>query len=257
METYTKKYNDTVTMAKRCLLFSKRNPDTLLTSIMLPALMMILFVSLFGKLISVGDISYVNYILPGVLLQCIGQCSSVTAIMINKDMTSGIVDRFCTLPIKKSAILNGHILEAFIRSSVTSVVVLLVALLMGFRPSIGSAGLCVFLILLFSSILTLSYAAMVVGIAASSAEGASALSAFVIILPYLSSGFVPIDTLPKIMRVFAEHQPMTPIINTMRNVLLGKNCELDTFMIALIWCIGLSIIFYFASVILFKKRTHK
>lgn len=112
MKSKTKRYNDTFTMAGRCLLLSKRNPDTFLTSIILPALMMLLFISLFGNLIQIEGISYVDFIVPGILLQCIAQGSSTTAIMVNKDVTSGIVTRFSTLPINKISILNGHILEA-------------------------------------------------------------------------------------------------------------------------------------------------
>ncbi len=177
--------------------------------------------------------------------------------MINKDITKGIVNRFCTLPIKQSSILNGHILEAFIRSIITSVVVLLVALLLGVRPSIKLINLSVFFILLFSSILALSYVAIVIGIVANSPEGASALSALVIILPYLSSGFVPTEMLPSIMRIFAQYQPMTPIIDMMRTALLDKPLDISTFIISLIWCIGLSIILYFISIVLFIKKMEK
>ncbi len=254
MEAKINKFNNTLTMARRCLILSKRNPDTILTSIMLPALMMLLFVSLYGNIINVGDTSYVNYIVPGVLLQCIGQCSSTTAIMMNKDTTSGIVNRFCTLPIKKISILNGHILEAVVRNILTSVIVLIAAMLVGFRPSADLMDWCIVFILLIGIILAMSWLSIIVGIAANSAEGASSLSALAIILPYLSSGFVPTETLPKIMRKFAESQPMTPIIETMRNALLGKPLEMDMFIIALLWCIGLFIIFYFISLALFKKR---
>ena len=170
MEIKLKRYNDTVTMAKRCFMLSKRNPDTLLTSIMLPALMMLLFVSLFGNLVHVGDTSYVNYIVPGVLLQCVGQCSSTTAIMMNKDVTSGIMNRFCTLPIKNLSILNGHILEALVRNLLTSVIVLLVAVLLGFRPSINLMDWGIVLILLAGIILALSWLSIAVGITANSAE---------------------------------------------------------------------------------------
>lgn len=257
MKTFNKRYIDTITMANRCLLFSKRNPDTLLTSIMLPALMMLLFVSLFGNLIDIGDISYVNYIIPGVVLQCIGQCSSVTAIMMNKDMSSGIADRFCTLPIKPASILNGHALEAAVRSMLTSAVVLVIALLLGVRPSVHLRDVVVFSALLLGSILSLSYIAIVVGILANSAEGASALSALVIILPYLSSGFVPTETLPKALRFFAQYQPMTPIIDTMRNALLGNDLQIDMFLAALLWCVGLSAVFYFAAALLFGRRARR
>ena len=257
MEIKLKRYNDTVTMAKRCFMLSKRNPDTLLTSIMLPALMMLLFVSLFGNLVHVGDTSYVNYIVPGVLLQCVGQCSSTTAIMMNKDVTSGIMNRFCTLHIKNLSILNGHILEALVRNLLTSVIVLLVAVLLGFRPSINLMDWGIVLILLAGIILALSWLSIAVGITANSAEGASALSALAIILPYLSSGFVPTETLPKVMRVFADYQPMTPIIDTMRNALLGNPLEIDVCIIALLWCVGLVVVFYFLSLVLFKNRMNK
>jgi ABC-2 type transport system permease protein len=254
MEAYVRRWKDTAVMAKRCLLCSRRNPDTLLTSIMLPALMMILFVSLFGSLIHIEGVSYVNYIVPGVLLQCIGQCSSVTAVMINKDMTSGIVNRFCTLPIKQSSILNGHILEAFLRSGLTSFVVLLVALLLGVRPSLEIFDLGVLFLLLSVSILAFSYGAAIVGITANSAEGASACSALMVILPYLSSGFAPAETLPPVMRVFAEYQPMTPVIDTMRNALAGKPLEVSGFIVSLLWCVGLSAVFYMISAALFKRK---
>lgn len=254
MKTEFKRWNDTVTMTKRCLLCSKRNPDTLLTSILLPALMMILFVSLYGRIIQVEGVSYANYIVPGVFMQCIGQCASVTAVMVNRDMTSGIVHRFCTLPIKQGAVLNGHILEALIRSTVTSVVVFFAALLLGVRPAMGVLDAGVFCLLLFGSMAALSYAGMLVGITAGSAEGASALSAFVIILPYVSSGFVPVETLPPVMRVFAQYQPMTPIIDTMRNALMGKPLEVDVCLTALLWCAGVSVALYLISAGMFQKK---
>ena len=102
MQAAINRWKEIAVMAKRCMLLSKRNPDTLLTSIMLPALMMVLFVSLFGRLIEIDGTSYANYIVPGVVLQCIGQCACVTAVMVNNDLSSGIVSRFCTLPMKRS-----------------------------------------------------------------------------------------------------------------------------------------------------------
>ena len=254
MKSKVKRYNDTFTMAGRCLLLSKRNPDTFLTSIILPALMMLLFISLFGNLIHIEGISYVDFIVPGILLQCIAQGSSTTAIMVNKDVTSGIVTRFSTLPIHKTSILNGHILEAFVRSFMSAIVVLLIALMLGFRPSIDIANIGIVLILLVGIISMLSWLSVIVGVVTNSAEGASSLSALAIILPYLSSGFVPTETLPKIIRMFAEYQPMTPIINTMRNAFLGNALDVEMLIIALTWCIGLTVLFYIASLVLFKKR---
>ena len=251
MKSKTKRYNDTFTMAGRCLLLSKRNPDTFLTSIILPALMMLLFISLFGNLIQIEGISYVDFIVPGILLQCIAQGSSTTAIMVNKDVTSGIVTRF-----NKISILNGHILEAFIRSIISTVVVVLIAILLGFRPSLHITDIGIVFILLVGIISVLSWLAVIVGVITNSAEGASSLSAIAIILPYLSSGFVPTETLPLIMKVFAEYQSMTPIIDTMRNAFLGNPLDIKVFIIALIWCVGLTITFYLVSLVLFKKRLH-
>ncbi len=254
MENNLRRYKDTITIAKRCLLLSKRNPDTFLTSIMLPALMMVLFVSLFGKLIHIEGTSYVNYIVPGVLLQCIAQGSATTAIMMNKDAASGIMARFSILPIKKISILNGHILEAYVRSILISIVVLFIAAILGFNPSTDLMDLGVLFILLSGIILALSWLAVVVGIVSNSAEGASALSALMVILPYISSGFVPTETLPNVMKIFAEYQPMTPIIDCLRNALLGKPLDGGIFTAALLWCIGLIAVFYFLSLALFKKR---
>lgn len=257
MFTKSKKYNDTLTLTKRCLLLSKRNPDTFLTSILLPALMMLLFVSLFGNLIHVENTSYVNYIVPAILIQCIAQGASVTAIMMNKDVAGGIAARFTTLPIKKYSILSAHVLEAFIRNMLSSAVVLLIAVLLGFRPSMNLGDLCIVFILTAGTILVFSWLAIAVGIGAGSAEGASAISAFAVILPYLSSGFVPVEALPRLLEIFAQYQPMTPIINTMRSALLGSGVDIKTFAAALCWCAGLTAFFYVLSLINFKKGLHE
>lgn len=254
MKIQLRRYNDSLTLAGRCLLLSRRNPDTFLTSIILPALMMLLFVSLFGNLIHVNDTSYVNYIVPAILLQCVAQGSSTTAIMINKDVTSGIVTRFSTLPIRKNSILNGHVLEAFVRSGLSSMIVLIIAAFCGFRPCLDLKNMGIVLILLVGIILVFTWMAILTGIIAESAEGASSLSAFAIILPYLSSGFVPTEALPKFLRIFAEYQPMTPLIDTMRSALSGNTPEADTFMIALCWCAGLTTVFYLLSLKYFERR---
>ena len=247
-------YNDDLTMTKRCLLRSVRNPDTILTSILLPALLMLLFVSLFGKMIRVDGISYVNYIVPGVLLQCVGQCSSTTSIGVSRDITGGLVHRFRTLPIRKSSILAGHIWEAVLRNTVTSVIVLLAAVLLGFRPRASAFDWLIVSVLLVGVILAVYWASVLIGITANSAEGASSLSAIVVILPYLSSGFVPADQMPELLAVFARYQPMTPIIDTMRNGFLGNPFDSRTFWIAALWCAALTALFYFLSMRAFRKR---
>lgn len=205
------KYNDNITMAKRCLLLSIRNPDIVLTSVMLPALLMLLFAALFGRIIQVEGIAYVNYIVPGVLLQSIGPCSSSTAIGINRDITGGIINRFRTMAIKKSSILTGHVIEAVLRNLLTSIIVLFVAVLVGFRPLANCLEWLIVFVLLIGIILVISWLSIYIGILADSAEGASVLS------------------------VFAEHQPKTPIINTMRNAFLGRPFDPNTFFTAILW----------------------
>ena len=253
----TKKYNDSMTMAKRCLLLSKRNPDTLLTSIILPAILMLLFVSLFGNLIHIGNTSYVNYIVPGVLLQCIAQASATTGIMVNVDVTNGIIHRFSTLPIKNSALLNGHVLASIVRNVITSIVILLAAALVGFRPLAGILDWCIIFLLLVGIITALSWFSVVVGIISKTPEGTGGASALLVILPYLSSGFVPAESLPRILQIFAKYQPMTPMIDSMRTMLLGEPLNMTHLTLALTWCVVLTLIFYLMSLVLFKKRLQK
>lgn len=254
MEGRVKKYCDTASMAGRCLRLSVRNPDTLLTSVLMPVMMMVLFAALFGKLVHVENISYVDYIIPGVLMQCVGQCSSVTAIGVNRDMTGGMIKRLSVLPVKKASLLGGYVAEAFLRNLVASSVVLLASLFLGFRPQAGFGQWCVILVLVSGVIFAFSWTAVFVGIVAGSPEGASGILTLVIVLPYLSSGFVPTEAMPGALAFFAEHQPMTPVINTVRNALIGTSWEIESFITALLWCAGLGIVFYGASMRIFKKK---
>jgi ABC-2 type transport system permease protein len=249
--------NDARTMTKRCLLLSLRSPDTLLTSVVLPALLMFLFVALFGGILRIEGVSYVNYIVPGVLLQCIGQCASTTAIGVNRDLTNGMALRFCTLPVKPCAVLSGRLWEAVLRNMLTSAIVLLAAVPAGFRPNAGAVDWLIVLVMLTGVTAAVSWLAVYIGICADSAEGASALSAVVVVLPYLSSGFVPTGAMPKALALFARYQPMTPVIDTMRNAFWGKTFEPAAFAAALLWCIVLSAAFCLLSRRAFLKRVRK
>lgn len=250
-------FSDTFIMSKRCLTLSMRNIDTVLTSLVSPLLLLLLFVSLFGGAIDVGGISYINYIFPGVILQCIGQCAATTAISVSSDIKQGIIDRFLTMPIKKSSILTGHVLEAMIRNLLTIVTLVVVGLVVGFRPEAQFHEwlLAIGIILLF--VAALSWSAVLFSILANSPEGASAFSIFAIALPYLSSGFVPIDTMPKWLQVFAENQPMTPVIETVRALLLGQTLEMNDLILSLVWCLALMVLFYALARSAFKKKMLK
>ena len=188
MNKITNLFVDTKTMAGRCLLLTRRNPDMVLTSFVAPVMMMILFAYVLGGAINVGSASYVNYIVPGIILQSLGQCATTTAISVSTDIKTGIIDRFCTMPIKKSSILSGHVWESFSRNGLATILVVAVAFLVGFRPKADFAGWLLVLLILSLYILAISWCSIFFGIIAKSPEGAGAFSVFAIILPYLSSG---------------------------------------------------------------------
>lgn len=254
MKSEAVKYPDSLIMMKRCLLLSKRNPDTFLTSIIMPFLMMVLFVALFGKLIHPENISYVNYIIPGVLLQCFGQCASVTAVSVNRDVTGGMISRFSTLPIKRISVLGGHVLESTLRNFLTAAVVLAAAWFLGFRPLAGPGEWLLVLALMLCVILAFSWLSILIGVTSNSPEGASSLFTLVIVLPYLSSGFVPLDAMPGPLAAFARYQPMTPVIETMRSAFQGMSLNIETALVSLLWCIGLTAVFCFCSLLFFRKQ---
>ncbi len=254
MKSEAVKYPDSLIMMKRCLLLSKRNPDTFLTSIIMPFLMMVLFVALFGKLIHPENISYVNYIIPGVLLQCFGQCASVTAVSVNRDVTGGMISRFSTLPIKRISVLGGHVLESTLRNFLTAAVVLGAAWFLGFRPLAGPGEWLLVLALMLCVILAFSWLSILIGVTSNSPEGASSLFTLVIVLPYLSSGFVPLDAMPGPLAAFARYQPMTPVIETMRSAFQGMSLNIETALVSLLWCIGLTAVFCFCSLLFFRKQ---
>ena len=227
---------DILTMSGRCLLLSKRNPDTILTSIIAPILTMLLFAYVIGGAMQTGETSYVNYIVPGIILQCLGQCAATTAIAV------------CTMPVKRSSILNGHVLEAFIRNMITALLILLVAFLIGFRPEADFIGWCAALLIISLYILTLSWISVYFGMIANSPEGAGSFSILAI---------VPIDTMPRVLQIFAEYQPITPIIDSLRALLLNEALKTSTLLSAILWCTALLLFFYILSVRAFKKKSNR
>lgn len=253
---FTQSLLDTKTMAIRCLLKSIRSPDTLLLNITIPVMTMLVFVYVLGGAMNTGDTSYVNYILPGVILLCIGQCGAATALSVSMDIDKGIIDRFRSMPIAKASVLTGHVLETMVRTIVTVMLMIVIALLVGFKPSADITGwLTAFgLLLLFS--LTMAWISVLFGLAVSNPEGAGSFTVFAMLLCYLSSGFVPADTLPKVLRVFAGNQPMTPIIESIRALLLGTALD-NNLLYAVLWCIGFLVLAYILAMRMYKKKLVK
>lgn len=248
---------DTKTMSLRCLQLSKRNLDTILTSILVPALMMLLFTYVLGGAMVVKETSYVNYIVPAILLQCCGQCVSCSAVRVNNDLHQGILHRFCTLPISKSSILIGHIVESVCRNFIAISVVLIVAYAVGFRPNANGVEWLVILAIILLYIITISWLSVLFGILANSAEGATSFSILTIILPYVSSGFVPLETLPTFLRGFAQYQPITLIVESLRSLMLGNGLDSSMTLHAMLWCVGIALIAYVICITLFNIKTTK
>jgi ABC-2 type transport system permease protein len=245
--------SDALTLSGRCLRLSRRNVEALLTSLMLPIMLMLLFVYLFGGAIETGT-KYVTYVVPGVLLLCAGYGASVTAVSVSNDMTGGIVDRFRSLDVGGASVLAGHVTASVVRNAASTLLVLGVGLLIGFRPHadvlhwVGAAGV----LLLF--VLALSWFAAVIGLLARSPEGANGFTFFVMFLPYPSSAFVPIHTMPSWIQGFAERQPVTPVIETIRSLLLGAPAGSSPWQ-AIAWCSGILVVSITLAAMLFHRRT--
>lgn len=245
---------DIKTMSCRRIKISMRNLDTILTSVVTPSLMMILFVYVLGGSMHVVGMSYVNYIVPGILIQCIGQCGSNTAIAINNDIHSGIIHRFYTMPIIKSSILLGHIVEAFIRSTITTMMILVIAYIVGFRPDMQMQNVMLIIILLTMFICMISWMSILFGLLAQGPEGAGACAVFISVLPYLSSGFVSVDSMPVALAAFAKYQPMTPIIDSLRALFTGEVLYIQDYLLGMMWCVIFIVICFGLSQVLFKRK---
>jgi ABC-2 type transport system permease protein len=233
-----------------------RSPDTIITTTIMPIAFMLLFVYVFGGAISQGSGSarYVSYLLPGILLITIATGISYTAYRLFLDMQSGIFERFQSMPIARSSVLWAHVLTSLVASLVSVVVVVGVALVMGFRSGAGvGAWLAVAGILILFT-LALTWLAVIAGLSATSVDGASAFSYPLIFLPFISSAFVATATMPGPVRAFAEHQPVTPIVNTIRDLYAQQPINTGIWT-ALAWCAGILIVAYALAMATYHRKT--
>ena len=245
---------DTAVLTGRSLRHILRSPDTIITTAVTPIAMMLLFVYVLGGAIDTGsDGPYVTYLLPGILLMTIASGVAYTSYRLFLDLQGGIVERFQSMPIGRSAVLWGHVLTSLVANAVSLVIVVLVALLMGFRSGagvmawLGAAGI----LLLFTVALT--WLAVVAGLSARSVDGASAFSYPLIFLPFISSAFVPTDSMPGPVAWFAEHQPVTSIVNSIRALLDAQPVGGDLW-VALAWCVGLLAVAYAWALATYRRR---
>ena len=250
----TKKYflKDICVMFGRSMRHIFRSMDTIITVSITPIAIMLLFVYVFGGAIKTDTENYIDYLLPGILLMTIGSGIAYVAYRLFTDKERGIFERFHSMPIARSTVLWGHVLTSLISNGISVVVIILVALLMGFRSSAGILDwLAVFGILgIFT--LALTWIAVIAGLAAKTPDGAGAFSYPIIFLPFISSAFVPTDTMPPAVRAFAENQPVTPIVEAIRNLLANHPVGNDIW-VALTWCIAIIVIAYLFAMRIYKK----
>lgn len=231
-------FGDTVLLTGRSLRHIARSPDTIITTAVMPIAFMLLFVYVFGGAIQTGSDTYVNYLLPGILLITVASGIAYTAYRLFLDLQSGIFERFQSMPIARSAVLWAHVLTSLVANVISLVLVVLAAVLMGFRSGAGVlAWLAVSGILILFT-LALTWLAVIPGLTAKSVDGASAFSYPLIFLPFISSAFVPTESMPGPVRAFAEHQPVTSIVDTIRDLYAQQPVGTDVW-ITLAWCLGL------------------
>ncbi|CAM3677485.1 ABC transporter permease [Cohnella lubricantis] len=252
METVRKHFlSDMSVMLGRSMRHVFRSMDTIITVCVTPIAMMLLFVYVLGGAIQAGTDNYVNYLLPGILLIAIASGISYTAYRLFLDKQRGIIERFHSMPIARSAVLWGHVLTSVVSNVISLVVIIAAALIMGFRSSVGMLPWLAVAGILLLFMLALTWVAAIAGLSAKSVEGASAFSYPLIFLPFISSAFVPTDSMPKVVRAFAENQPVTSIVESIRALLAGQPVGNDIW-VALAWCVGIMLVAY-----LFAMRAYK
>ncbi|MFJ6198014.1 ABC transporter permease [Micromonospora sp. NPDC092111] len=244
---------DTAVLLGRSLRHVTRSPDTIVTTAIMPIALLLLFVYVFGGAIDTGSDSYVNYLLPGILLITIASGISYTAYRLFLDTQGGIFERFQSMPIARSSVLWAHVLTSLVANLVSLVVVVLVALLIGFRTGAGVLGWLAVAGILVLFTLALTWIAVIPGLTAQSVDGASAFSYPLIFLPFLSSAFVPTESMPGPVRAFAEHQPVTSIVNAIRDLFTQQPVGTDIWT-ALAWCVGILAVAYLFATVSYRRR---
>ncbi|HEX8939792.1 MAG TPA: ABC transporter permease [Candidatus Limnocylindrales bacterium] len=244
---------ETAVLTGRSLRHIARSPDTIITTTIMPVAFMLLFVYVFGGAIEHGPGSYVDYLLPGILLITIASGISYTAFRLFLDMKTGIFERLQSMPIARSAVLWAHVLTSLIANLVSLGVVLLVAVLMGFRSSAGALAWLEVAGILILFTLALTWIAVIPGLVATSVDGASAFAYPLLLLPFISSAFVPTATMPDPVRAFAENQPVTSIVDSIRDLLAQQPAGAEIW-IAFAWCVGILLVAYAIAMATYRRR---
>ena len=253
MNKYFREASDMSVMLGRSMRHIFRSMDTIITVTIMPIMFMLLFVYVFGGAIQTGTDNYVNYLLPGILLMAISSGIAYTSYRLFMEMQRGIFERFHSMPIARSAALWGHVLTSLVSNAISVLVIILVALLMGFRSSAGVLSWLAVAGILALFTLALTWIAVIAGLSAKSVDGAGAFAYPLIFLPFISSAFVPTKSMPSVVRAFAENQPVTSIVEAIRALLSEQPVGNDIW-VALAWCVGIMLVAYFFAMRVYKKR---
>lgn len=246
-------FGDTSVLLGRSLRHILRSPDTIITTTVMPIAFMLLFVYVLGGAINSGSDSYLSYLLPGILVITIASGISYTAFRLFLDLKGGIFERFQSMPIARSSVLWAHVGTSLVANLISLLVVVLVALSMGFRSGAGILAWLAILGILLLFTLALTWIAVIPGLTAKSVDGASAFSYPLILLPFISSAFVPTDTMPGPVRAFAEHQPVTSIVNSIRDLATQQPVSNDIWL-ALAWCVAILIVAYAFAMVVYRRK---
>jgi ABC-2 type transport system permease protein len=236
----------------RAVRHSVRDVESMLMAIVLPVMLMLMFTYVFGGAISTSE-EYLAYVVPGIVLTCAGFGAGTTAVAVSQDMTTGTINRLRTMPLPSATVLVGHTAASLARNLVATAVVVLMALVLGFRPAAGAAGWVGVTALLALYILAITAVFAMLGLLARSPQSASGYGFVLLFLPYVSSAFVPVDTLPGWLRGFAEHQPITPVIEATRSLLAGVAPGADA-LVAVAWCLAIIAVAAGLTAYLFPRR---
>ncbi|WP_410874816.1 ABC transporter permease [Nocardia sp. A7] len=250
----TRTLQDSATMLDRNIRRTLRSPDTMIMTVVLPVMILLMFVFVFGGAMDVGPGAYIDYVVPGIILLCASFGASTTAIALSTDVAEGIIDRFRTMAIARSAVLTGHVAESVVRNLITSGIVIVVAVALGFRPTTDPLRWLGVFGVLAMFVFALSWLAAALGLVARNPEAANGFTFVFMFLPYVSSAFVPTSSMPTWLHWYAENQPVTPVIETLRGLLMGTPIG-NSWVLAVLWCAGIGLVGYIAAGALFRRHT--
>jgi ABC-2 type transport system permease protein len=237
---------------ERSLRHSLRDGESLLMAIMLPVLLMLMFTFVFGGAIDPSG-AYVDYVVPGIIITCAGFGAASTAVYVANDMRTGIIDRFRTMPLRAGAVLTGHVVASLARNLVATAIVIIVGVLVGFRPAATPLEWIALAGIIALYILAITYLFAAIGLAAHSPEGANGYGFILLFVPYLSSAFVPIASMPAWLQPLAGNQPITPIVETIRGLLMDAPLDADPWW-AIGWCLVILAIAAVWGAWLFRRK---